>query len=113
SARSARSTTWLYHSEKSSERDGSFSSDMWVTPAVDRSTLGADGAGGAEVGDLRGGEPEELAQHLVGVLAERRGRRSHRARRLGEPDGSADHPHLAGARMVHLHERLAGRDLGV
>src|SRR5262250_2008571 len=66
----------------------------------------ADGAPRAQRRDLRGPQAQELAEHLVGVLAEHGRGRPHRARRLRQAHRRADHPHLAGPGMRHLDQRL-------
>ncbi len=54
---------------------------------------------------------EQLAQHLRRVLTEHGGRCPHRARCLGQAHRGTHHLHLARARVLHLHEGAAGRDL--
>src|SRR5215470_3694343 len=71
----------------------------------------ANHACGPELRDVVRSQLEQAAQHFLRVLAQRRRRRAHRARRFREPDRYPDHANLARAGMLHLHERAARRHL--
>src|SRR5262250_213703 len=85
-------------------------------PAFSRSAGGGGSANhprGPERRDLGRGQLEDAAQHLLRMLAQRGRGGAHRARRLGEAYGHADHAHFARARMAHLHEGPARLHLRV
>src|SRR5215475_14589878 len=68
---------------------------------------------GPERRDLVRGELKETAQHLLGVLAQGGRGGAHRARRLRQAHGHADHSYGARARVGHVHERAARLHLWV
>src|SRR5262249_50602533 len=80
-------------------------------------SAGSDGSAnhsrGPERRDLVRGELKETAQHLLGVLAQGGRGGAHRARRLRQAHGHADHSYGARARVGHVHERAARLHLWV
>src|SRR5205807_158467 len=76
-------------------------------------TSWADRAGPAQRLDLRLAQPEALAEHRIGVLADERRVRTDRARGVRQPRRRPDDPHRAGDRMLGLDERAARLDLGM
>src|SRR5438034_1574574 len=73
----------------------------------------ADHARGAQLRHLVRAELEEVAQDLLRVLAEEWRGRPHRARRLREAHGHADHSDPSRLRMIHFHEGAARLHLGM